>query len=389
MNVRVPILDRYVVSGMIPWFLVAVGAFLIFWAFNIFFIAADYLVNGHAPPLLVFRFVIYRIPQATPMAFPFACLFAGLLSMGALMGNNEVTAMRAAGISVWRIALGPVLFGIVAFLACYGLNEKVVPQLVDLSTRSFYQIVYHTESLPAEQQFFRMDTATDTVYYVTQVLADNRTLQGVQVFHGSKFEPWTTTYQAKTGILSDGSITLQDPVVSRYDAHGLVGKQKHEKDVSLPLPAGETAKEFLSSVNADAWTMSSARLEQQIEALQSQGIGGTALGVLRVNLANKLAWPFACVVAVLLAVPLAIRFGNRGRSLGAAMAILAFVLYYLMVTAASAFGRTGFMDAYLAAWLPNIIMLVSGLAMLWLEDPLITLRPRFVTLRQPPRAVEQ
>lgn len=386
---RIPILDRYVVSAMIPPFLFAIAAFLIFWAVNIFFIASDFVINQHAPVWLVLRFVLFRMPQCTPMAFPFASLFAGLLAMGQLMGNNEVTAMRAAGISVWRIALGPLLFGVAAAVACYYINETIAPQAVDISTRSFYQIVYHADALPAEQQIFRKDTTTDTVYYVGQVLPDNITLEAVQIFKAARMEPWSETMQAKTATLYNGYMVLHSPIVTRYDAKGNVTKQKTSADVAVTLPAGETGKEFLSSVNSDSWTMSSARLKQQIDALQSQGIGGTALGVLRVNLANKTAWPFACIVGVLLAVPLAIRFGNKGRSMGAAMAVFSFFVYYLLVTAASAFGRTGFMDATLACWLPNVIMSVAGVTMLWLEDPLITLRARLIPLRQPPRAAEQ
>jgi lipopolysaccharide export system permease protein len=386
---RIPILDRYVVSAMIPPFFFAIAAFLIFWAVNIFFIASDFVINQHAPVWLVLRFVLFRMPQCTPMAFPFASLFAGLLAMGTLMGNNEVTAMRAAGISVWRIALGPLIYGVLAAVACYYINETIAPQAVDISTRSFYQIVYHADTLPAEQQIFRKDTATDTVYYVGSVLPDNVTLEGVQIFKAARLDPWSETLQAKTGTLQDGFMVLHAPVTSRYDAKGDLIKQKTDKDVTVALPAGETAKEFLSSVNSDSWTMSSARLHQQIDALQLQGIGGTALGVLRVNLANKTAWPFACIVGILLAVPLAIRFGNKGRSMGAAMAVLAFFIYYLLVTAASALGRTGFMDATLACWLPNIVMSIAGVVMLWLEDPLITLRPRLLALRKPPRPIEQ
>lgn len=386
---RIPILDRYVVSAMLPPFFFAIAAFLIFWALNIFFIASDFVINQHAPVWLVLRFVIFRMPQCTPMAFPFGSLFAGLLAMGQLVGNNEITALRASGISVWRIALGPLIFGIVAGGACYYINETIAPQAVDISTRSFYQIVYHADTLPAEQQIFRKDTATETVYYVGQVLPDNIMLEGVQIFKAARMQPWSETMQANTATLRDGFMILHAPVISKYDAKGNVSKQKASGDVNVPLPSGETAKEFLSSVNSDSWTMSSARLREQIDALESQGIGGTALGVLRVNLANKTAWPFACIVGVLLAVPLAIRFGNRGRSMGAAMAVLAFFIYYLLVTAASAFGRTGFMDATLACWLPNIIMCITGVAMLWLEDPLISLRPRLVSLREPPRAVEQ
>ena len=386
---RIPILDRYVVSAMLGPFFFAIAAFLIFWALNIFFIASDFVINQHAPVLLVLRFVIFRMPQCTPMAFPFASLFAGLLAMGQLMGNNEVTAIRAAGVSVWRIALGPLLFGLLAAVACYVINETVAPHAVDISTRSFYQIIYHADTLPNEQQIFRKDTSTETVYYVDQVMPDNTTLNGVQIFQAAKMEPWSETMQAKTATLVNGAMILQKPVVTKYDSHGSMISQKVEPSVTVSLPAGETAHEFLSSVNSDSWTMSSARLREQIHDLESRGIGGTAVGVLRVNLANKTAWPFACIVGVLLAVPLAIRFGNRGRSMGAAMAVLAFFIYYLLVTAASAFGRTGFMDATLACWLPNILMSIAGVTMLWLEDPPISLRARFVTLRQPPRAVEQ
>lgn len=386
---RIPILDRYVVAAILPWFFAGAAALMLFWAFNIFFIAADYLVNGHAPLGLILRFVIFRMPQSTPMALPFGCLVGGMLAMGRLVGQNEVTAMRASGVSVWRITLGPLLFGFAAFGLCYWLNESVVPNLVDQSTRSFYQIIYHTDSLPAEQQFFRKDTATQTVFYVTQVLPDNQTLQGVQIFRATHIMPWTETLQAKTALLLPHAMLLQHPIETRYDAKGTMTSQKRVPDVTIPLPGGESAKEFLSSVNSDAWTMSSARLRQQIDALQAEGVGGTALGSLRVNLANKLSWPFACVVGILISVPLALRFSRGGLALGAALSILSLFVYYIMTTAASAFGRTGFMNAYLACWLPNILITCFGLLMLWLEDPLLFLPARRVPLHQPPRPVHQ
>lgn len=114
--------------------------------------------------------------------------------------------------------------------------------------------------------------------------------------------------------------------------------------------------------------MSSKSLRTQVNALQSQGIGGTAMGNLQINLADKLAWPFACIIGVLVAVPLALRFGKRGRMLGIALSIVAFFVYYLMVSAASAFGRNGAMNPYVAAWLPNVLIGTVGTILLWLEE---------------------
>jgi lipopolysaccharide export LptBFGC system permease protein LptF len=114
--------------------------------------------------------------------------------------------------------------------------------------------------------------------------------------------------------------------------------------------------------------MSSKSLRKQVDTLQSQGIGGTTLGALQINLANRLAWPFACFIGVVLSLPLALRFGKRGRTLGIAMAIILFFVYYLMTSATSAFGRNGALNPFLAAWLPNMVMGTVGSVLLWLEE---------------------
>jgi LPS export ABC transporter permease LptG len=365
---RLPILDAYLLREMLGPFLFAFSAFLLFWALNIFFLAADYIINQHAPFFLVLRFVIFRVPQAIPMAFPFACLFAALLAMGRVMGDNEVTAMRTAGISVVRIAIAPLVFGFVMFLIAYGMNEWIAPASVDLSTRTFYQIIYHTDALPVEPQFFRKDQDTGNVFYVTQVGTDNRTMEDVQIFKPARYGPWNETLQAKTASVRGNSLVLHDVIDTRYNNDGYLTNQQRVKEISIGLPMGETVSQFVSNVNNDPWTMSSKSLRQQVNALETQGIGGTALGNLQLNLADKLAWPFACFIGVVLALPLALRFGKRGRTLGIAMAIIAFFVYYLMTSAAAAFGRNGAINPYLAAWLPNALMGIVGVTLLRLEE---------------------
>jgi lipopolysaccharide export system permease protein len=365
---RLPILDGYLLREMFGPFMFAFGAFLLFWALNIIVLAADYIVNQHAPFFLVLRFVIFRVPQAIPMAFPFACLFASLLAMGRLMGDNELTAMRTAGVPVTRIMLSPLLFGFAMFLVSYSMNEWVAPASVDLSTRTFYQIIYHTDSLPVEPQFFRKDSDTGNTFYVGQVAPDNKTMLDVQIFKPAKYGPWNETLQARTADVAGSSLVLHDVIDTRYNNDGFLTNQQRVKSVTVGLPLGETAAQFVSVANNDPWTMNSKSLRMQVNALQAQGIGGTALGNLQINLADKLAWPFACFIGVIVALPLALRFGKRGRALGAALAIIAFFVYYLISAVGSAFGRNGAINPFLAAWLPNIIMGAAGAVLLFLEE---------------------
>ncbi|MCL5258809.1 MAG: LptF/LptG family permease [Firmicutes bacterium] len=367
-RLRLPILDAYILRAFIGPFLFAFAAFFLFWAFNIFFLAAKYIIQQNAPFFLVLRFVVFRIPQSIPMAFPFATLVATLLGMGRLVGDNEINAVRTSGVPLWRICLTPLIFGFLAFVLSYAMNEYIAPKSVDLSTRTFYQIVYHTSSLPIEPQFFRKDPDTNDVFYVSQVMPDGKTMVGVQIFKPGKFGYFNETLQAKSATVRGATLVLHDVIETRYNAQGYLTSQVHAKEASIGLPMGETAAAFMSSANSDAYTMSSAQLKNEVNALRAQGVGGEALGNLQVSLANKTAFPFAAFVGVLIALPLAIRFGSKGWMLGAALSILAFFVYYMMSDAAAVFGSTGRVNPYLASWLPNVVFGLAGLGLLWYEE---------------------
>ena len=363
-----PLLDGYLLREIAGPFFFAFGAFFLFWGVNVFFVALDFLINAHAPFFLVVRFVLFRVPQAIPLAFPFATLFATLLAMGRFSGDNELNAFRTSGIPLWRICVTPILFGTATFLCAYYMNEDISPASLDLSQRTFYQIIYHTASIPVEPQFFRKDPDTGNEFYVTQVLPDKKTMAGVQVFKPGRAGYFNEVDSAKTARVEGDALLLSDVVITRYTGDGAVAAQVRDSHISVGLPLGESAAQFISQTNTDSNSMSSKTLGAQVKSMQTQGAGGSMLGTMQVNLANKSAYPFACLIAVLIALPLAIRFGKRGRTLGIALSILVFAAYDLLSLAASAFGRNGAVNPYVASWTPNLLFGLAGLALLWWEE---------------------
>jgi lipopolysaccharide export system permease protein len=302
------------------------------------------------------------------MAFPFATLFATLLGIGRLTADNEINCIRTSGVSLWRLSLTPLIFGFCAFVVAYGMNEYIAPKSVELSTRTFYQIIYHTASLPIEPQFFRKDPDTNNVFFVSQVLPDGKTMAGVQIFKPGRNGYWNETIQAQTARVEGATLVMTNAIMTFYNAQGYETSQTTTPEFRIGLPLAESAAQFMSTQNSDAWTMNSKQLSAQVNALRSQGVGGEALGNLEVNLADKFAWPFGAFISVLIALPMAIRFGKKGRAMGMAMAVLAFIVYYLMTEAASAFGGTGRANPFVVAWIPNIIFGVAGLALLWTDE---------------------
>jgi lipopolysaccharide export system permease protein len=368
-RLRLRILDSYVLREVAAPFAFALAAFFLFWFANIFVLAADYLVNKGAPFWLVMRFLLFRVPQATPLAFPFACLFGTLLGFGRLAADNEISAMRTSGVSFFRVIRLPLLAGAAVAIVSFQINERIAPIATDLSTRSFYQILYRSQTLPIEPNIFRADPTTGNMFYIQSVAPDGKTMQNVQIYEPSRTAPYVQVLTAKTGRIEGTEIVLKSAIQTRINADGQINAiDVTAKELRISLPMGDNGQNFLSSAFNDTYTMDTGRLAQDIKFRKQTGQGGSDLAARELTLGTKYAYPFAAFIAVILAVPLAVRFGKRGRTLGVVLSIVGLFGYYAMVALAGAFGKNGALNPYLAAWLPNIITATVGGLMVWRED---------------------
>ncbi len=366
---RLPILDAYIMRELVGPFAFGLGAVYVFWFANIFVLAADYLINKGAPVFLILRFLIARMPQATPMAFPFACLFGALLAFGRLAADNEITALRTSGVSFMRICRTPLLLGIGMFLVSFAVNEKIAPGAVDVSTRTFYQIIYRTATLPIEPHIFRTDPATGKTFYIDSVDADGKTMNNVMIFEQGKGTPFLDVTTARKATIESGLIVLQGAIQTRVLPNGTVQALTiAARDITVPLPLGDSGEKFLSQAYNDPYAMDAKRLSDQIAFRKLTGTGGADLAGLEITLAQKYALPFASFIAVLIALPLAVRFGKKGRTLGIALSVVVLFIYYILGAVGAAFGKNGAITPWIAVWLPNIIVAAGGGYLILKED---------------------
>ena len=367
--IRLPILDRYIVRELAGPFFFGLGAVYVFWFANIFVLAADYIINKGAPAFLILRFLIARMPQATPMAFPFGCLFGALLAFGRLAADNEITALRTSGVAFLRICRTPLILGFAMFAISFGINEKIAPGAVDVSTRTFYQIVTRTATLPIEPHIFRSDPATGKTFYIDSVDADGHTMNNVMIFAKGTSTPFLDITTARKAKIENGSIVLQGAIQTRVLPNGTVQTLTiAARDIAVPLPLGDSGDKFLSQAYNDPYAMDSKRLSDQIEFRKKTGTGGGDLAGLEITLAQKFALPFASFIAVLIALPLAVKFGKKGRTLGIALSIVALFVYYIFVAVGAAFGKNGALPPWVAVWLPNAITAAAGGYLILQED---------------------
>ena len=121
--------------------------------------------------------------------------------------------------------------------------------------------------------------------------------------------------------------------------------------VRLPLATsasaalGDSGEKFLSQAYNDPYAMERSVCASRSQFRKLTGDGGADLAGLEITLAQKYALPFASFIAVIIALPLAVRFGKKGRTLGIALSVVVLFIYYILSAVGAAFGKNGALTA--------------------------------------------
>src|SRR5271165_4996511 len=130
-ELRLGILDRYMIQDLVGPFLVGLGAFSSIFAATEILAISRLVAQQHAPLVAVIEYFLWQMPQIIVTVVPMAMLLGVLLEMQRLSGDSEITAMKAAGISLVRIVQPLLVAGLAVSLAVLALQEELVPYAND------------------------------------------------------------------------------------------------------------------------------------------------------------------------------------------------------------------------------------------------------------------
>jgi lipopolysaccharide export system permease protein len=357
-----PILDRYIVKEMLGPFAFGFVAMTLFMTVNMLYLAADFIFGKGIPVDLTLRWLVLQLPALMYLILPFSTLCGVMLGFGRLAGDAELTALRTSGVPLHRIALPGYLVGALMFLIAFLVNENLAPPAERQADVVFRQIAYHSsQPIIAPNQIIKTTNgAQQYTLFVGSVDPGTGLMHYIRIFvMQSGYYPvvWT----AATGRQLAGRIVLYNGVESHTGQDGFVNAQQRFKEMDIPL--GDTSALYGGSLTG--FEMNSKELTQQVKAEKNSGEDARQD---EMTLQEKYAMPAASLISVIMALPLAARFGRHGRAVGALMTIAAMVVYYLFMAATNAMGKNGVMSTWLAAWMPNLIFGGLGLALLVKEE---------------------
>lgn len=345
------ILHRYILSLLIKNFLIGLTTFVFLFLVVDFIDRIDNVLSEGASVWLILQYFLCKVPLMAQLMLPVALIFATLFTYGLLSKSSEITAMRAAGVTVGWLGRPLMVFGLALSMMSMLLGEVIVPfserrqkELYNIDIRQKDKRGGYSQSDFWWRQgnnfyaFDLFDSRTNTIHALSQFEVP---------------EDWRVAKRtdAQTAHWIDQGLgwNMRDVTEYHFDRDPMVVEHLR----SLPLPIKEVPSDFYD-VKSDPSTMSFSELRRFIKRLKRNGISTTQY---MPDLYSKIAAPFIIFVTGMLVLPFTLlpaRSGSMAMSSIAAISIA--FLYYAVDSFSISMGRAELLPPFLAAWSANIVM---------------------------------
>jgi len=356
------ILDRYILRELLGPFLFGVVAFSsIFIGADVLLKLARFYTQNGVPLTVVTQLFFLSLPKIIVLTFPMSMLLASLLAFGRLSGNSEIVAMKAGGVNFYRLVAPVLILSFLVSCATFILNESIVP-----ASNHLYEVIVkreiEKEKMPKSQQNIIIRSMEGEqikrLFYAHEYDGQEKVLNKVtmQEFNGdSKVERIVT---AEKAIWEGDKWFFYRGIMYYLKPDGKVNYTLafNRQQLNLAAKPQDVLNQQKEPDEMNVW-----ELKEQINILTSQQADAN---VLLVNYYRRFAVPLASFLFALVGAPLGLKPQRSGSSIGLGLSIIIIFVYYVILTVSGALGEGGALPPALSAWLPNILMGISGVYLL-------------------------
>jgi LPS export ABC transporter permease LptG/LPS export ABC transporter permease LptF len=357
------ILDQYVLKEFLSTFALVLVTFVMLMLVFTFFELLGDIIRNRTPLVTVGEYLINLTPSMVYAITPLSVLVAVLVVFGVLNRSSELTAMKASGISLYRVVVPVLVISSMLAVSLFVFDELYLPK-ANRQQEALRNVIKgkpaQTVEHPGHKWIFGQQEPgrPGQIFYYEFFDADRDTFGNITVF---EFDPETFSI-SKRIFASDArwepSIhqwvfehgwerTFQGAEIASYRTFGL----------STFPEITERPQYFKKDNTLLSSEMSFSQLSAYIRDLRQSGFDTMRL---RVQLNRKLSYPLITLVMAILAVPFALSTGKRGSLTGIAVAIGVAIAYFVVDGSFEALGSVNLLPAILAAWSPDVVFALIG-----------------------------
>jgi LPS export ABC transporter permease LptF/LPS export ABC transporter permease LptG len=352
------LLDLYLVRRFLSYFALLMAAFIFLFETFTFFELLDDIARHRVPFLVVVDYFRYLAPYLFYQLAPLGALVAVLVALGIMSKNNEIVAIKASGISLYRLAAPLLLAGLGLTATMMLLDDTYLP--------------YANQRQDALRNQIKGKPAQTYTQPQRWIFGENNKIYNYDLFDPSQnlfggltvLEIDPRDFQLRRRIFatrarwseSQKVWVLEGGWVRDFSGGTIVKYEKLPPVTSLPELI-EPPSYFNREVR-QAFQLSWRELSVYIEGLHRAGFD---VSNLTVQWHRKLAFPIIAPVIMLLAIPFAFLVGTRGALGGVALGVAIGIVYWSLAELLQAMGGVGQLPPLVAAWSPDIIFFFLGL----------------------------
>jgi lipopolysaccharide export system permease protein len=368
------LLDRYLLRELLAPFAYCLGGFLIFWITSDLFNRMGDFQEARMHVGDMAEYYVVKAPELLAIVLPVALLLALLYALTQHARHNEITAIRAAGVSLWRLALPYLAVGFLASGFLFYLNEfwatdaeeraelvmarraqtghakfnkHIVTNLGFVNTRdgrnwTIKSLNVETMAMSSPVIISSQRDGSRVWFYASHAVHSN----GVWVFYNAR------EYRGDPATNAAPVPTIQEPVLPRPDLTET--PEEIRSEVAISQQQSSIKKRHRAEISL-ANLRSYLALHPDLTPANKNW--------LYTKLHSRIAGPWKCLVVVLIALPFGAASGRRNVFAGVAGSIVICFAYFALLEISLAAGTSGLMPPWLAGWLPNIVFTIIGVGL--------------------------
>jgi len=335
----------------------------------------ELVVRASASASDVARIFAYTLPNALTLTIPMAVLVGILLGLSRLASDSEITAMRAAGMGALDFVQ------IVSIVSAVALALGLINSLY-VAPRASADLLALEESLKSSQASFEVQPRVfyedfrNYVLYIQDVSPAAGAAVWHHVFLADLTQPATphitTAEQALvvSGDAADGDAQSIRLHLLSGGQHQTSPTDPNQYNIStfastdLPIQTGSSEDSHLGRADTPILALPLSEL-WRLGGAPDSDIPGHPARIYRIEFNKRFSYPFACLVLMLVGVPLGLSSKRGGKSTGFVLTILLVFVYYFLSSIGVAFAKTGKLSPFLGVWGANLIFAAAGAMLLY------------------------
>lgn len=321
------------------------------------------VMNYNIKVSAVLVMIVFKLPRFLEFTIPMSVTISILLTFMRMSGENEILALRAAGVSLYKLLPPVLLFCFLGTMLTLWVTISALPWANGSFKAKKIEFARSSIDMALQERQFNAQV-DDLMIYVSHVDVKTHRLEDV-VIEDRRTKGAVTISTAPSGnlISTDDkmvyTIRLYDGMINQVQLdNGSVNNIKFGNyDIIIDLAemnrdVGDTGKRIDERSLSD--------LIQFIREIKDKAQLSEAL----MELHEKFSVPFACLSLGLLSFPLGIQSASMKQSSGFSLGIFFFLLYYFLLAAGMSAGESGAYPPFLGLWMPNVVLGGAGIYLL-------------------------